>query len=115
MESRVTDMEKVRSDLAVLIARHKRTRAWFWRTGIASLVAAMLWIIIYKFASENAGVRETLAILVGAVLMWILFGWAFFLLRKLNAITAQVKKLEKKLASFFANDSPLRASNDSDR
>ncbi len=114
MSSEVQNLEKVRSDLATLISRHRRTRAWFWRTGISSLVAAGLWIIIYQFASDNAGVKETLAIILGAALMWILFGWAFFLLRKLNLLTQEVKGLERKLASLFAAHPAYRVEEETD-
>lgn len=93
----VVQLEQIRADLNVLIARHQRTRSWFWRTGAASLVAAGLWIVISIFASKNEGVKESLAIIIGAFLMWLLFLWAFMLLRKLNRLTVEVKKLEVQL------------------
>ncbi|MCP4678267.1 MAG: LapA family protein [Deltaproteobacteria bacterium] len=105
MSFRVVQLEQIRADLNVLIARHHRTRNWFWRTGAASLVAAALWIIISIFASENRGVKESLAIIVGAFLMWLLFLWAFMLLRKLNRLTAEVKKLEIKLIERMSVES----------
>ncbi|MCP4603219.1 MAG: hypothetical protein GY847_22340 [Proteobacteria bacterium] len=97
MSSPVSQFEKLRSDLLVLVIRHRRTRTWFWRTGAASLAAAGLWIIIYTFAADKAGVKETLAIIVGAILMWLLFLWAFFLLRKLNRLTDEIRRIEKRL------------------
>lgn len=97
MKSNPSDLEKLRAELEALILAHKRTRKWFWRTGTSSLVAAGLWILIYYFASDNVGVKETLAIIVGAILMWILFLWAFLLLRKLNRITDQVRRIENRL------------------
>ncbi len=105
MSFRVVQFEQIRADLNVLIVRHHRTRNWFWRTGAASLVAAALWIIIYIFASKNAGVKESLAIIVGAFLMWLLFLWAFMLLRKLNQLTAEVKKLEFQLLESMSVES----------
>ncbi len=92
-----SDIEQLRSNLTALIARHRRTRVWFWRTGIASLAAAGLWILIYSFASTNVGIKETLAIIIGAILMWLLFLWSFLLLRRLNRLTAEVKHIEKRL------------------
>ena len=86
MASQMTKLKKLRYDLKILVIRHRRTRAWFWRTGLASLAGAGLWILIYYFASNNAGVKETLAIIVGAILMWILFLWSFLLLRKPNRL-----------------------------
>jgi hypothetical protein len=97
MSSSAQEFERLRTELQVLVARHKRTRAWFWRTGISSLAAAALWLIMYNVSPEHAGVKETLAIIVGAALMWVLFSWAFFLLRKLNRLTVKIKGLEKKL------------------
>jgi len=91
------ELERLRLELKTLVERHRRTRAWFWRTGISSLAAAGLWITIYIFASDNAGVKESLAIIIGAFLMWLLFLWAFFLLRKLNRLTGQVKTLEQRM------------------
>ena len=97
MSSSEQDFEKIRTELQILVARHKRTRAWFWRTGISSLAAAALWLIMYNVSSDQAGVKETLAIIVGAALMWVLFSWSFFLLRKLNRLTVEIKGLEKKM------------------
>ncbi|MDJ0765125.1 MAG: LapA family protein [Myxococcota bacterium] len=106
MISQAPHPEQLRSDLTKLINKHRRTRTWFWRTGTASLVSAGLWIVIYTIASKEAGVKETLAIIVGAILMWILFLWAFFLLRKLNRLTAQVRRMEKQLIDvLIAKDS----------
>jgi hypothetical protein len=90
-------LEQLRTDLLTLVARHRRTKIWFWRTGAAALVAAGLWIILYIFGSEQAGVKEQLAIMIGAALMWLLFLWSFFLLRKLGHITIEVRKLEGKI------------------
>ena len=96
------EYEQTRTELAGLIERHKRTRNWFRRTGIASLVAAGLWIVMYNLTSDAGTPRETLAVIVGAGLMWCLFTWAFFLLRKLNGITADIRRLERKLLQFAA-------------
>lgn len=104
MSSNTNEFEKTRLEMAKLIASHRRTRTWFWRTGISSLAAAGLWLIMYNSISEKARVKETLAILVGAALMWILFLWAFLLLRKLNRLTLKIKGLERKI------DTILRAS-----
>ncbi len=104
MSSNVNDFESIRTELQHLIIRHKRTRAWFWRTGISSLAAAGLWLIMYNYSPDHAGVKETLAVIVGAALMWILFSWAFFLLRKLNRLTAKIKDLEKKIAAILIAD-----------
>jgi hypothetical protein len=104
MDFHISKLEKLRSDLKVLVKRHRRTRAWFWRTGMASLAGAGLWIIIYCFASDNAGVKETLAIIVGAILMWTLFLWAFLLLRKLNRLTEEVRKIEAQLVDMLSQD-----------
>ena len=101
MTSQVAKLKKLRSELTILITRHRRTRTWFWRTGAASLTGAGLWILIYYFASNNAGVKETLAIIIGAFLMWILFLWAFLLLRKLNRLTQEVRKLESQLVDML--------------
>jgi hypothetical protein len=51
------------------------------------------------------GVTESLAIIIGAFLMWILFLWSFFLMRKLNRLTDQVKKLEDQLLALLAANS----------
>ena len=102
MKRECMEVEQLRSELTVLVAHHRKTRLWFWRTGAASLSAAGLWILIYTFASDNAGVKESLAIIVGAFLMWLLFLWAFLVLRKLNRLTAQVRVLEKKLIHRLA-------------
>ena len=102
MSSNVNEFENIRTELQTLIARHRRTRAWFWRTGVSSLAAAGLWLIMYNYSPENASVKETMAIIVGAALMWILFSWAFFLLRKLNRLTAKIKTLEKKIALILS-------------
>ena len=104
MSSNVNDFENIRTELQHLIIRHKRTRAWFWRTGISSLAAAGLWLIMYNYSPDNASVKETLAIIVGAALMWILFFWAFLLLNKLKRLTAKIKKLEKKIAVILSAD-----------
>lgn len=96
------DYEKTRIELAKLIARHSRARAWFWRTGISSLVAAALWILMYNLASDTYAPKETLAVILGAALMWILFLWAFFLLRKINIITDDIRRLERKMDEFAA-------------
>ena len=100
MTMRVEEYEQTRTELARLIGRHKRTRTWFRRTGISSLIAAGLWIIMYNLASDVNAPRETLAVILGAGLMWGLFTWAFFLLRKLNVITAEIRQLERKLVQF---------------
>jgi hypothetical protein len=92
--------EKTRQEMLRLIGRHQKTRMWFRRTGSASLVAAVLWIIMYNAMSEQAAVKETLAVILGAGLMWILFIWAFFLHRKLSIITADIRILERKMAEF---------------
>lgn len=102
MDNEVKEVEQLRSDLTVLVCRHRKTRRWFWRTGAASLTGAGLWILIYTFASENAGVKESLAIIVGAFLMWLLFLWAFLILRKLNRLTQEVREIEKKLIEQIA-------------
>ena len=102
MPSSATKLEQIRSDLARLIQSHRTTRVWFWRTGIAALTAAFLWILIYLLAPNNKGVTESLAIIVGAFLMWILFLWSFFLMRKLNRLTDQVKDLEDQLLALLA-------------
>jgi len=104
MISTPKEIEQLRSDLTVLVARHRRTRVWFWRTGIASLAAAGLWILIYSFASTNAGVKESLAIIIGAILMWLLFLWSFFLLRKLNRLTVEVKHIERRLIAGLSKE-----------
>ena len=97
MSLSTNEFEQTRLEMAKLIATHRRTRSWFWRTGISSLAAAGLWLIMYSSISDRARIKETLAILVGAVLMWALFLWAFFLLRKLNRLTRKIKGLEKKI------------------
>lgn len=102
MFSKVDEFEKLRKDLSLLVAKHKKTRVWFWRTGISSLMAAVLWIIMYNVASEKATVKESLAIILGAALMWILFTWAFFLLRKLHVLTAAIKQMERQLDLLVA-------------
>jgi Na+/melibiose symporter-like transporter len=89
--------ETLHSNLERLILKHRNTRAWFWRTGLASLLAAFLWIIVFAFAPDNIGVRESFAIIIGAILMWILFLWSFFLRRKLARLTMQVKQMEEQL------------------
>ena len=61
------------------------------------MIAAFLWILMYLFAPDNMGVRDAIAIFVGAILMWVLFLWSFFLVRKLNRITRQVKDVEARL------------------
>jgi hypothetical protein len=104
MISRPTKQEQLRSDLATLIQSHRNTCIWFWRTGIAALAAAFLWILIYLLAPDNMGVTESLAIIIGAILMWILFLWAFFLMRKLNRLTDQVKDLEDQLLALLATN-----------
>ena len=96
-------LEQLRLDLKVLINRHRRTRRWFWRTGSASLAGAGLWIVIYIFAREDAGVKESLAIIVGAILMWTLFLWAFFLFRKLSRLTQEVRHIERKLMDVMVS------------
>jgi hypothetical protein len=101
MSSNTNDFEKTRTEMAKLIASHRRTRRWFWRTGISSLAAAGLWLIMYNSVSEKARIKETLAILVGAALMWILFLWAFLLLRKLNRLTLKIKGLERKIDAIL--------------
>ena len=98
-------LEQLRLDLKVLINRHRRTRRWFWRTGSASLAGAALWIVMYFAGSDEAGVHEKLAIIVGAILMWILFLWAFLLFRKLSRITQEVKSVEKKLMDVMVSKS----------
>ena len=105
------DYEKTRKELAKLIGRHRRARIWFRRTGISSLVAAALWIVMYNLAEDSITPRETLAVMLGAALMWILFIWAFFLLRKLNLITADIRRLERKMDEFaaFATNAPENA------
>jgi hypothetical protein len=97
MFSKTDEFEKIRKELSMLVAKHRKTRVWFWRTGFSSLTAAVLWIVMYNAASEKANVKETLAIILGAALMWILFTWAFFLLRKLHILTATIKQMERKL------------------
>lgn len=104
MEFSISRLEKLRSDLTMLVTRHRRTRAWFWRTGKASLVAAGLWITIYYFASDKPGVKETLAIIIGAILMWILFVWAFLLFRKLSRLTEEVRKIESQLVDMLSRE-----------
>ncbi len=104
MPIRVTPLEQLRIDLKKLVTRHRRTRAWFWRTGTASLAAAGLWIVLYSFASDNAGVKESLAIIIGAILMWSLFIWAFFLLRKLQRLTIEVRKIERQLIRAISSE-----------
>ena len=108
MNSSLDDYESTRKELAKLIGRHKRARVWFRRTGISSLVAAGLWIIMYNLTTDSITPRETLAVMLGAALMWILFIWAFFLLRKLNLITADIRRLERKMVEFaaFTSNSP---------
>jgi hypothetical protein len=106
MASELRNLEGLKKDLSFLIARHKRTRAWFWRTGISSLLAAVLWIIICNLASSPPEVKDTLAVTLGAVLMWTMFGWSFFLLRKLNRLTGEVKRLESRLTEFLISNSP---------
>jgi hypothetical protein len=105
MPSRSTQQEQIRSSLATLIQTHRTTRIWFWRTGAAALTAALLWILIYLLAPDNMGVTESLAIIIGAFLMWILFLWSFFLMRKLNRLTDKVKKLEDQLLALLAANS----------
>jgi hypothetical protein len=102
MSSSTNEFEKTRSEMASLIASHRRTRRWFWRTGLSSLAAAGLWLIMYSSISEKARIKETLAILVGAVLMWLLFLWAFLLLRKLNRLTVKIKGLERKIDAILS-------------
>ena len=102
MSSNTNEFEQTRLEMARLIASHKRTRTWFWRTGISSLAAAGLWLIMYNSISENARIKETLAILVGAALMWMLFLWAFLLLRKLNRLTWKIKGLERKIVAILS-------------
>ncbi|MCP4198455.1 MAG: LapA family protein [Proteobacteria bacterium] len=102
MVSRSTQLEQLQSNLALLIQTHRATRIWFWRTGAAALAAAFLWILIYLLAPDNMGVTESLAIIIGAFLMWILFLWSFFLMRKLNRLTDQVKNLEDQLLALLA-------------
>ena len=92
-----THLDHLRLKLMTLIHQHHRTRTWFWRTGIAALTAAGLWILIYILAGDNLGVRESMAIIVGAILMWILFLWSFFLMRKLQRITDEVKEIERQI------------------
>jgi hypothetical protein len=106
MSSATNEFEQTRLEMAKLIASHKRTRTWFWRTGISSLAAAGLWLIMYNSISENARVKETLAILIGAALMWILFLWAFLLLRKLNRLTWKIKGLERKIDAILQTGHP---------
>lgn len=101
------EVGQLRSDLKTLVERHRKARRWFWRTGAASLAASGLWILIYTFASEHAGVKESLAIIVGAFLMWLLFLWAFLILRKLNRLTAQVRIVEKRLITQLAREQEL--------
>jgi O-antigen/teichoic acid export membrane protein len=102
MPSRSTQQEQIQASLAALIQTHRTTRIWFWRTGAAALTAAFLWILIYLLAPDNMGVTESLAIIIGAFLMWILFLWSFLLMRKLNRLTDQVKKLEYRLLALLA-------------
>lgn len=105
------DYEKNRIELAKLIARHGRARMWFWRTGISSLIAAALWILMYNLAADNNTFKVTIAVILGAALMWILFIWAFFLLRKINIVTAEIRRLEQKMDEFAtdAAESPENA------
>ena len=102
MISNWDDYEKTRKELATLIGKHRRARAWFWRTGISSLIAAVLWIVMYNIAADSNAPKETLAVIGGAALMWILFIWAFFLLRKLNIITSDIRRLERRMDEFAA-------------
>jgi hypothetical protein len=104
MPSSATKQKQIQSTLATLVQTHRATRIWFWRTGIAALTAAFLWIVIYLLAPDNMGVTESLAIIVGAFLMWILFLWSFFLMRKLNRLTDQVKDLEDQLLALLATN-----------
>ncbi len=90
-------LEQQRLGLKVLIHQHRKTKRWFWRTGMASLVGACLWLATYFFASGEADIIETLAITIGAFIMWVLFLWAFWLLKKLRTITSKVWKAEKQL------------------
>ena len=103
MFSKTEEFEKIRKELSTLVAKHKKTRVWFWRTGVSSLAAAALWIVMYNVASEKANVKETLAIILGAALMWILFSWAFFLLRKLHILTAAIKQVERRMDLLIAS------------
>ena len=99
-----------RTLMAILIHRDTRTRIWFRRTGISSLAAAAMWIVMYNLASDTLAPRETLAVILGAALMWILFTWAFFLLRKLNVITTDIRRLERKMLEF-AMDASVSSEN----
>ncbi len=109
MTTVASEIELIRSNISSLIEARKKARMWFWRTSISSLTAAGLWILIYVFASKNAGVKESLAIIVGAILMWVLFFWTSLLIIKLNRITAEIKRLERKFISLAT-----AASEDSD-
>jgi hypothetical protein len=97
-------LPQLQAELKTLLQSHHTTNIWFRRTGAAALAAAGLWILIYLFAQDNIGVKKSLAIIVGSILMWLLFVWAFFLLRKLNRITARVRRLEVQLIALIANE-----------
>ena len=107
MASNTGEIERLKSDLTKLVTEQQKARIWFFRTGIASLIAAGLWILIYNFASERTGLqvsrlnKESLAIMLGAILMWILFIWAFFLQRKLSRIAAAAHTVEQKLVAIL--------------
>jgi len=96
------EIESTRQRLSELVVLHRRTRAWFWRTGLAALAGAAIWIAIYLFSSGSVSVKSSLATLLGAFLMWILFFWSFFLLRKLNRITEEVQRVQQALIRMLA-------------
>lgn len=101
MTSSRDNYEKTRQELARLIGQHQKTKVWFRRTGSSALAAAGLWIVMYNAMSDKIEVKETLAVILGAGLMWLLFIWAFFLHRKLNTITAGIRFLERKMDEFI--------------
>jgi len=96
-----SNIENSRNELTSLIEQFKRTKAWFWRTGIAFLVASVVWLTMYSFMPKNANIVQSLALVAFGILMWILFLWAFSVSRKLKVITIKVKKLEEKLETML--------------
>jgi hypothetical protein len=92
-----TDTESTRREIGRLVEAHRKASFWFHRTGVASLTAAGLWIVLYCFAADKTDARDALAIMLGGALMWGLFGWSFFLLRKARRIAARVRSLQARL------------------
>ena len=102
MGNRDEEIQDIQRQLKDLLELHQRTKAWFWRTGTASLAAAAAWLFMWNKASNETDLRTGLAVAVAAVLMWFLFIWAFMLLRKMSRVARQALDLKQSLERLLA-------------